>query len=143
MLIAGMTFPSARAWAPPPPILDDFSIFKQASDGSSFRGGYSRKGDLDADGTRVSVAGPLGCRPKQGSPRLVYRLTLSQPQSGALARGRWAGTCTRNGRWHATLRVVNRALRPGDALGCGLATATRAGKVIAAAQWCDRLPLVR
>jgi len=97
---------------------------------------------LDDAGRVVEVTGPIRCTQAE---RATIRVTLSQRTTGAVAEGRWRGTCRRTTTTWTAKRFVQQGsatFRPGSAKACALGVTRRAGTVTDAKQWCQPIRLV-
>jgi hypothetical protein len=98
---------------------------------------------LDDTGRLVAVTGPIRC---DRAERGAIRVTVSQRTTGAVAEGRWRGTCPRTTTIWTAKRLVLRGsetFRPGSARACALGVTRRAGTVTDAKQWCEDIRLVK
>ena len=92
---------------------------------------------LSTDGRTLRISGPIACT--QGE-HLSIRATITQQATGALAEGRWSGTCTGEVQSWRIRRLVAHSAESfvaGEFQACGLATTTRRGRRTDAHQWCE------
>lgn len=113
----------------------------RASAGVSFNT-IDREAAIEDGGHVAEITGPIRCT---AAERATIRVIVSQRSTGAVAEGRWRGTCRRTTRTWTAKRFVlegSATFRPGAAQACALAVTRRATSVTDAKQWCRAVRLV-